>query len=138
MKNENQSMSRLLSFSAMAARLDVAESDVWQVHNDAELSVDPPRCGIAIILVIFGLIRPLFKNLSQAGELVRERQSMAIADMTQLREAAMQEAVPGLPTPITLDPDDSEAAKMETVRNLISEDPERVAQVVKHWVTENE
>ena len=26
--------------------------------------------------------------------------------------------------------------KMETVRNLISEDPHRVAQVVKHWVNE--
>ena len=56
--------------------------------------------------------------------------------MTQLREAAMQEAVPGLPTPISLDPDDTSAAKMETVRNLINEDPERVAQVVKHWVGE--
>ena len=92
--------------------------------------------GIAIIVVVFGLIRPLFKNLSQAGELVREQQSLAIADMTQLREAAMQEAVPGLPTPITLDPDDSGGAKMETVRNLISDDPERVAQVVKQWVSE--
>lgn len=92
--------------------------------------------GIAIIVVILGLLRPLYKNLSQAGELVREQQSLAIADMTQLREAAMQEAVPGLPTPISLDPDDTSAAKMETVRNLINEDPERVAQVVKHWVGE--
>lgn len=92
--------------------------------------------GIAIIVVVFGLIRPLFRNLSQAGELVREQQSLAIADMTQLREAALQEAVPGLPTPISLDPDDSGAAKMETVRNLISDDPERVAQVVKQWVSE--
>ena len=94
--------------------------------------------GLAILVVILGLVRPLFRNLSQAGELVREQQSMAIADMTQLREAAMQEAVPGLPTPITLDPDDSSAAKMETVRNLINDDPERVAQVVKQWVGEED
>ena len=94
--------------------------------------------GIAIIVVIFGLLRPLYRNLSQAGELVREQQSLAIADMTQMREAAMQEAVPGLPSPISLDPEDSSAAKMETVRNLINEDPERVAQVVKHWVSEDE
>ncbi len=94
--------------------------------------------GIAIIVVIFGLLRPLYRNLSQAGELVREQQSLAIADMTQMREAAMQEAVPGLPTPIALDPEDTSAAKMETVRNLISEDPERVAQVVKSWVSDNE
>ena len=59
-----------------------------------------------------------------------------IADITQLRETAMQEVVPGLPSPITTDPDDTSAQKMETVRNLISEDPHRVAQVVKHWVNE--
>lgn len=94
--------------------------------------------GIAIIVVIFGLLRPLYRNLSQAGEMVREQQSMAIADMSQMREAALQEAVPGLPTPISLDSDDSESAKMETIRNLIAEDPERVAQVVKTWVKEEE
>ncbi|NKB98031.1 MAG: flagellar M-ring protein FliF [Pseudomonadales bacterium] len=36
--------------------------------------------GLAFIVVILGLLRPLFKNLSQAGELVREQQSLAIAD----------------------------------------------------------
>ena len=62
--------------------------------------------------------------------------NLAIADMTQVREAAMQEAVPGLPSPIQTTADDSSAQKMETVRNLISEDPNRVAQVVKHWVND--
>lgn len=94
--------------------------------------------GIAIIIVIFGLLRPLFKNLSQAGEMVREQQSLAIADMTQIREAALSEAVPGLPSPINLGGDETSAQKMETVRNLIGEDPNRVAQVVKHWVNEDE
>ena len=93
---------------------------------------------VAIIIVIFGLLRPLFKNLSQAGEMVREQQSLAIADMTQIREAALSEAVPGLPSPINLGGDETSAQKMETVRNLIGEDPNRVAQVVKHWVSEDE
>jgi flagellar M-ring protein FliF len=94
--------------------------------------------GIAIILIVFGLLRPMFKNLSQAGEMVREQQSLAIADLSQARESAMQQAVPGLPMPISFDSDESSAAKMETVRNLITEDPNRVAQVVKHWVSDNE
>jgi len=94
--------------------------------------------GIAILVLIFGLLRPLYKNLSQAGEMVREQQSMAIADMTQVREAAIQEAVPGLPSPIDISAADTSAEKMETVRNLIAEDPNRVAQVIKHWVTEDE
>ncbi len=94
--------------------------------------------GIAILVVVLGLLRPMYKNLSQAGELVREHQSLAIADMTQIREAALQEAVPGLPMPIQTDTQESGATKMETVRNLIAEDPDRVAQVVKHWVNEDE
>ena len=94
--------------------------------------------GLAIIIVVFGLLRPMYKNLSQAGEMVREHQSMAIADLAQAREAALSEAVPGLPTRIDLDPDESSAVKMETVRNLITDDPDRVAQVVKHWVNEEE
>lgn len=94
--------------------------------------------GIALIVVIFGLLRPLFKNLSQAGELVREQQSLAIADMTQMREAALQKAVPGIPAQIGLDGDDARNMKMETVRNLVHEDPKRVAQVVKHWVGKDE
>ncbi|MEM7101066.1 MAG: flagellar basal-body MS-ring/collar protein FliF [Pseudomonadota bacterium] len=94
--------------------------------------------GIALIVIVFGLIRPMFKNLSQAGELVREQQSMAIADMTQAREAALEEAVTGIPAAISTDPNDSAVEKMETVRNLIEDDPARVAQVVKHWVSEEE
>ena len=94
--------------------------------------------GLALIVIVFGLIRPLFKNLSQAGELVREQQSMAIADLTQAREAALEEAVTGIPAAITTGPHDTAVEKMETVRNLIEDDPARVAQVVKHWVSEEE
>ena len=94
--------------------------------------------GIALIVIVLGLIRPLFKNLSQAGELVREQQSMAIADLSQAREAALEEAVSGIPVAISMDPNNSAVEKMETVRNLIEDDPARVAQVVKHWVSEDE
>lgn len=121
-------------------RADVAEAastPIWEQTWFMDI-IKQVLGGLAIIVVIFGLLRPLYRNLSQAGELVREKQSLAIADMAQMREAAMQEVVPGLPTPISLDPDDSQAAKMETVRNLIADDPERVAQVIKKWVREDE
>ena len=94
--------------------------------------------GIALIVIIFGLIRPMFKNLSQAGDLVKEHESMAIADLSSAREAVSEEAVPGLPSVVNIDPSDSNQEKMETVRNLIDDDPARVAQVVKHWVNEGE
>ncbi len=115
----------------------VIDTPIWAEAWFVEL-IKQVLGGIAIIVVIFGLLRPLFKNLSQAGEMVREQQSLAIADMTQIREAALSEAVPGLPSPINLGGDETSAQKMETVRNLISEDPNRVAQVVKHWVNKDE
>jgi len=115
----------------------IQDTPIWAESWFVEL-IKQVLGGIAIIIVIFGLLRPLFKNLSQAGEMVREQQSLAIADMTQIREAALSEAVPGLPSPINLGGDETSAQKMETVRNLIGEDPNRVAQVVKHWVSEDE
>ena len=115
----------------------IAEIPIWEQHWFSEI-IKQVLGGLAIIIVVFGLLRPLYKNLSQAGEMVREQQSMAIADLAQAREAALAEAVPGLPTRIDLDPDESSAVKMETVRNLITDDPDRVAQVVKHWVNEEE
>ena len=50
----------------------------------------------------------------------------------------MEEAVTGIPAAITTGPNDTAVEKMETVRNLIDDDPARVAQVVKHWVSEEE
>ncbi|MEM9620768.1 MAG: flagellar basal-body MS-ring/collar protein FliF [Pseudomonadota bacterium] len=116
---------------------ELAPTPFWETGWFSDI-VKQVLGGLAILLVVFGLLRPMYKNLSQAGDMVREQQSMAIADMTQMREAALQEAVPGLPATITTDPDDSATQKMETVRNLIGEDPARVAQVVKHWVGDNE
>lgn len=96
--------------------------------------------GIALLLVILGLLRPLFKNLSQAGAVVKEQQTMALARMAELNsqgsasDALMNNGVAGL-LPAA---GNQSANKLETIRNIVSDDPERAAQVVKHWVSNEE
>lgn len=100
--------------------------------------------GVALILVVLLLLRPLFRNLSQAGAVVKEQQTMALARMAEenaaLASAAggssalMSDGVAGL-LPAAGHPG---ANRLEAIRNIVSEDPERAAQVVKHWVSNDE
>lgn len=95
--------------------------------------------GLLILILGFGLLRPLFKNLSQAGAAVQEQNSLALAQLAQAQDLGMP-----------IDPDRPAAGvllpagtggyeqKVEAVRGLVADDPGRVAQVVKHWVSNDE
>lgn len=100
--------------------------------------------GLALILLIVGMLRPLYRNLSQAGAIVKEQHSLALAQQAQLAQSlaslppgtdpatiagASPEEVAGL-----LPRGNSYSNKVDAVRGMIEEDPERVAQVVKNWV----
>ena len=96
--------------------------------------------GIALILVILGLLRPLFKNLSQAGAVVKEKQTMALAQMAERNSQGIDGdglAAGGIAGLLPASGNRS-ANKLDTIRNIVSEDPERAAQVVKHWVSKDE
>ena len=97
--------------------------------------------GIVLVLVLFMLLRPLYRSLSRAGEMVHERQAMEIADINQARERIASDTASGLGLP---SPDaDGQASitpmqKLDAVKGLVARDPQRVAEVVKHWVQEDE
>ncbi len=94
--------------------------------------------ALVLLVLAIGLLRPLFKNLSQAGAAVQEH------------NAALLQQVRELPAGMPVDPSRPEAgmllpasaggyaAKVDAVRGLVQEDPGRVAQVVKHWVATDE
>jgi len=87
--------------------------------------------GLGLIAVIFGLLRPMYRNLVDAGS----PEADAYIPVEGLPAA---ELPAGLPAP----PGNSASAgesymnKVDAVRGLVSEDPARVAQVVKHWVAD--
>jgi flagellar M-ring protein FliF len=95
--------------------------------------------GIVLLLLAFGLLRPLYKTLTRAGEMVHERQAMEMADINQSREEISLHTALGLPLPEPGQAIPHQAlAKLDAVKGLVANDPHRVAEVVKQWVTRDE
>ncbi|MAT83617.1 MAG: flagellar M-ring protein FliF [Gammaproteobacteria bacterium] len=82
--------------------------------------------AIIVLLIVIVLLRPLFRNLSDAGESIRNHKNMALQAQAA---AAGGGAVAG-----QLGSD----RKLESVRTLVHEQPETVARVVKQWTLGNE
>ena len=94
--------------------------------------------ALVLLLVLFLLLRPLYRSLSRAGEMVHERQAMEIADLNQAREQiAKGPNALGLPSPEAGE-EVTPAMKLSAVKGLVTDDPQRVAEVVKHWVNRDE
>ena len=96
--------------------------------------------GLVLLALALGFLRPLFRNLSQAGAVVEEQQRLARLEARAAAEAGQGAGLPALAGAGTgaLAGGIGHAGKVETVRGLVEQDPGRVAQVVKHWVSNDE
>lgn len=97
--------------------------------------------GLFVLILVFGVLRPILKSLSEAG--AQSKLAMVSAmealpagggDMGDMNEpsAAMDEQflLPGA--------DDGYEAKLNAAKGLVAENPNQVAQVVQGWVAEDE
>lgn len=82
--------------------------------------------AIVVLLIVVVLLRPLFRNLSDAGESIQNHRNMALQ--------AQATAAGGGVVAGQLGSD----RKLESVRSLVHEQPETVARVVKQWTQGNE
>ena len=97
--------------------------------------------ALGVLMVVFLLLRPMLKNLLEAGQPETEQAGNAEDDLFIPAEGLPAEQLPpGLPAPeeeehaaLALE---SYQTKLDTVRTLVAEDPARVVQVVKHWVAD--
>lgn len=97
--------------------------------------------GLAIVLLLLLVLRPMVRNVSDAARTAASMSAPqpalagASAGMLSSEAAANSESDPN----VALLPTGSTAydAKLDTVRGLVADDPARVAQVVKHWVSED-
>ncbi|MEQ8861302.1 MAG: flagellar basal-body MS-ring/collar protein FliF [Pseudomonadales bacterium] len=80
--------------------------------------------AIIVLLIVFMLLRPMFRNLSNAGDTIRTHKHLAM----QAQQSASGGGV------VRVDGD----RKLESVRSLVAEQPETVARVVKQWTLANE
>ncbi|GMR19939.1 MAG: flagellar basal-body MS-ring/collar protein FliF [Gammaproteobacteria bacterium] len=82
--------------------------------------------GLAVILLVFTVLRPAMRNLSNNSKL-------AVAQIAPAAAGAMGgegSASAFLDAPV----DNSYDAELNAAKSMVSEDPKRVAQVVKNWV----
>ncbi len=100
--------------------------------------------GVLFILVlVFGVLRPVLNNLTNAGkskELQPAGGDGELADMEGLDGALSNDRVSlSGPQSIMLpSPTEGYDAQLNAIKNLVAEDPGRVAQVVKDWINEDE
>jgi flagellar biosynthesis/type III secretory pathway M-ring protein FliF/YscJ len=81
---------------------------------------------VIVLLIVVVLLRPLFRNLSNAGDSINTHKRLA---QEAQRSAAAEGGLTG-----HMDGN----RKLESVRNLVAEQPETVARVVKQWTLANE
>ncbi len=100
---------------------------------------------LIIVALILGLLRPVLKSLTSAGsrtkedEMAREMAALessgldnfeGLSDETVTLTGGDALALPG--------PEESYEQQLNAIKGLIADDPGRVAQVIKRWVSESE
>lgn len=83
--------------------------------------------GIAVLVLIFAVLRPLFKNL------VERAPAQVMTGDIEARVLEQQQVAGGGQTP-QLTRGNPYEQNVNTAQNLATQDPKRVAQVVKNWV----
>ena len=102
--------------------------------------------GIVLLILVLGLLRPMFKKLSVAGasELEQQQQQLALANIGTPGDPVFDDeleqftALTANDNALLLPGDSSYSSKVDTIRGLVSENPGRVAHVLRHWVNDDE
>jgi flagellar M-ring protein FliF len=97
--------------------------------------------GVAFILVlVFGVLRPLLRNVVGADKSTQLATRKQMADADDLDMGLEEDRVSlGGPQNILLpSPSEGYDAQLTAIKNLVAEDPGRVAEVVKEWINADE
>jgi flagellar M-ring protein FliF len=118
--------------------LDMPWWEVWIMPHIKHIA-----SVLIMLLIVFGLLRPMFKGLAKQGG--------ALAEQEESRQLAALEAAGGLDgmsdETVTLtggsalllpSPEQGYEAQLNAIKGLIAEDPGRVAQVVKQWINRDD
>lgn len=116
------------------------QSWVWDVGKQA--------LGVGLVLLlVFGVLRPTMRRLASLAPVVvsppaltgpRGAGTRAVDGGLEEDRLSLSDAQPGearIPGAVSKD---RQLLQVESLRSLVSQDPKRVAQVVRNWVSENE
>lgn len=100
---------------------------------------------LIMLLIVFGLLRPMFKSLAKQGGAYAEQEE---ARQLAALEAAGAGGLDGMSDEtVTLtgghalllpSPEEGYEAQLNAIKGLIADDPGRVAQVVKQWINRDD
>jgi flagellar M-ring protein FliF len=98
--------------------------------------------GLLVLILVFGVLRPILQRLSALGAesrtLARSAAEGEFADL-EAGAAGMQDSVTltGGDDLLLPGPADGYERQLNAIKGLIAQDPGRVAQVVKQWITDD-
>lgn len=129
---------------AQPALSDVEAAPLWTQPWFASLMKQGAAAAL-VLLLVFGLLLPTLKRLSTAGANSRgmlpaptgEVPDIPYADLKPSESQVRDENVTlsGGDDVLLAAPTDSYERQLQTVKGLVAQDPGRVAQVVKNWIT---
>lgn len=121
-----------------AVELQIWEQDIFWLALKWVLGV------LAFLMIVFLVLRPTMKRLTENSRKIKELEAKHLAALNAVSElsAGSAEAVIGADGNVTLtspaknllpSPDDQLDEQIEMVRGMVSDDPDRVAQVIQGW-----
>ncbi len=104
---------------------------VWNVAKQA-------IGALGVLILIFGVIKPVMRNLAERGAAEREALAAAAAAAAQLPEGGEEgQAQLAAPDGGAALAGPSHEDQVAMARNMVKEDPKRVAQLMKNWVSDD-
>jgi len=91
--------------------------------------------AVVVLLLIMGVVRPLLRQLVQAPSLQRQ---LVTQSPTSLGYDGGEDGSEADRRSLVSDPRQQYEERIAAAKSVVSQDPKRVAQVVKHWVGEDD
>lgn len=135
-----------VSFTGGVAAEAYEEPSVWQQSWVWDVGKQALGVGL-VLLLVFGVLRPTMRRLASLAPVVvsppaltgpRGAGTRAVDGGLEEDRLSLSDAQPGearIPGAVSKD---RQLLQVESLRSLVSQDPKRVAQVVRNWVSENE
>ncbi|MGB0468025.1 MAG: flagellar basal-body MS-ring/collar protein FliF [Pontibacterium sp.] len=126
-----------------AQKMDVEEVPVWQQDWVWDI-VKQVLAALFVLMLVFGILRPILRNLADSGSANSIAGLGAAGDVTAELEGldatgmAADQVTFGSDDELLPTPGESFDYQLNTIRSMVAEDPAKVAQAVRQWVSDDE
>lgn len=116
---------------------EIPELPLWEQPWVWELAKQV-LAGLFVLILIFGVLRPILRNLATRSD--KDLDDSELDSLAPLDGGLSDDQVTlsASDDPLLAPPSDLYERQLNAIRALIAENPGRVAQVVRHWVSSDE